>query len=663
MSSHHNDEDLSHLELNQLKRQYKDLINKRKQLEVKENSTSSYYSKIVFQLKEEKQNTLKEFRLATSSSCNARDGQNCKKIQDLLIEKNTILRRIDSLKKENEKLDSLIKSTEAKVHQQRIKSSKLKFEQTKATSSAQHHLKMLCVLEGRLNREESKCNAILAQNASIRDLIDTLVNEKHKFQRRFNKLDSRLQNLTLQVSSILDMSLTTHDQIGEITTRNFSLRDRLVSEHNQFSSDKMELEVDMNSKIKWRSFMNTMQNSRSEHFEARHVREIQKRVQQDIERENKLAKLERAWSRIIDSVDKNNEDGRASLRKSSANSGSPSEGCTGTGAVTNTTSYPIDLQNPEAGCLTVEKIMEKSKKLEEENFAAFIENNYQFAKNDRLREELEDVKKQIEFYYLQTARQEKSSGCDLNLKKLEIIKLKELDEKASKEYYVSASYLLQLEKGLKQLRTSLKLDQKEASIMGSFGECHSENDLLTSDQIRTYLANIEEHICSLISCHYYKIDNGIEMWSYFADPSKVHRVSRKSKPDNSAWNAVRKSVGYCHTVVQTPESKAIILQPISQIDIAKKLMLPMSRSSKRRLSANMRRLSHFMSADTPENESDNDGELTADNLENYIVDDEVMSIENLIKMANDHYEARYNLMIINKNRRRSTISRRFSYRQ
>ena len=49
-----------------------------------------------------------------------------------------------------------------------------------------------------------------------------------------------------------------------------------------------------------------------------------------------------------------------------------------------------------------------------------------------------------------------------------------------------------------------------------------------------------------------------------------------------------------------------------------------------------------------------------DNLDRFVPDDEIMSHEQLREKAQEHYQARYQIWQANKNRRRSTISRKFS---
>merc|ERR1719454_872746 len=172
--------------------------------------------------------------------------------------------------------------------------------------------------------------------------------------------------------------------------------------------------------------MSALQNDRIEHLDEKLTREIQIRMRQKCERESKLLRLNEAWHRIIDSVN--------DLQK--------------------------DSEKLDRSEVTVDTIMEKSKKLEEENFAGFIENNFQIEKMDALREDLGKHRHLIEKYEQQSFLQGKSYGCQLDLKRLEALQLEGLAETSNKDYYDSSDHLFQLEKGLKKLRARLGLDTK-----------------------------------------------------------------------------------------------------------------------------------------------------------------------------------------------------------
>lgn len=206
-------------ELAYLRRQYKDLLKKRSHMMLYDKSLFIYWDKIIKNLESEKANTLKELGLATSSTCSVRDNYNCKKLENTLLEKSKTIGKINRLVKENSKLDAEIKKWEEKVQLQRIESAKLKHTMEKNCSTADTNLKRMAVLEGRLNREENKCNSILAKNRNIRELIETLVNEKHKFEHSNKSLKHRFQHLKAQTSSILDLALVNLDQITDINNK------------------------------------------------------------------------------------------------------------------------------------------------------------------------------------------------------------------------------------------------------------------------------------------------------------------------------------------------------------------------------------------------------------------------------------------------------------
>ena len=219
--------------------------------------------------------------------------------------------------------------------------------------------------------------------------------------------------------------------------------------------------------------------------------------------------------------------------------------------------------------------------------------------------------------------------------------------------------------------------------MGSFEASNSENDheLLSHDVIKQYLANIDEHIHNLISCHFYRKEDGPEEWSYFADPSKIParktkvqhtppnvNVDSEGKPKKGllakgGWAKVRKSVGLAPCTNASP-ARQIILEPPSQIDLTKKTIVNLTSKKGRRLTQ-LRKFSLYMNQGqidgAASQHSQANMQLDGPGFLNYMSpEDAILQFDESKDLADQHYSLRYKAIEAQKNRRRSTISRKFS---
>jgi hypothetical protein len=630
----HDDERTELPELSSLRRQYNKIGQSRQRVRERNSFLLVYWHKMIKDLENEKTRVGKELRLATSSACGKRDENNCQKLEDRLIEKANTKIEIEKSKQGNLELDISLKKWEERVQLQRVKSSKLRFNQSKSSASASFYLKRLSVLEGRLNREESKFNSTLANNAAVRALIDTLVNEKHKYEFRYTILDKKWFEIKSQISNILDLSLSTYEQTADMKSRNKSMKEKFETEYNQFSSDRMELEVDINSKEKWRSFMGDVRNTRWQHKMEQKQRDRDLMMQMDIERNEKLIKLEKAWGRIVKCIhptsNTNTNNNSETISKQTSNS-------------TQSTLKDLkDLKETEEGNQddifnentsyissyesSVEKILEKSKRLEEEHFASFNENNYQKEQIRKLEKELSKIKSQIKDEKKEMTKIEQFSELQNNSIMYERAGMNQGIESYRKKIDENDDMICSFEKSINQIRQKLNLTSQPED---------SDHDQLLSE-----LANIDEYVNKVLAGYFHNRSDGKDEWVYFQDPSLLKKGTEKpSKISSEVWNK-RKSVVIGPDVI---EKTSVILDPASTVDIRK------GKNQKQEI---IPRRSSLGSSVPEEVEK-----VDITDLNNVVPDNKMLSIEELNGLANKHYRLRKDKLLAQKTRRRSTLRR------
>merc|ERR1711881_200875 len=145
-------------------------------------------------------------------------------------------------------------------------------------------------------------NDTLAKNERIRDQIVTLMNEKRKFTVLYKALSERHKENHAQITRILDRGISLYEQIEDIKTKRELCLDRYEKDRWQRESDIKELGLSIAEIQRSFKFMEEKANMRSEQVQEKLGRDMALRVQHDLERAEKLRRLELAWKRVTDLI-------------------------------------------------------------------------------------------------------------------------------------------------------------------------------------------------------------------------------------------------------------------------------------------------------------------------------------------------------------------------
>jgi len=303
-SDDENEENIEHAlrkELDHLRAKYATLLKEKNSLRIYNDAYTVINENEINQLLSEQGNLKKELELASSSSNAIRDQSNCSKLEELIINKGTVLDKIRNERKNLETINHDIYNWEEKVKNQREASAKIKFQKERQLSAAVFE-KRQKVLESRLHLHITKYNDTLAKNERIRDQIVTLMNEKRKFTVLYKALSERHKENHAQITRILDRGISLYEQIEDIKTKRELCLDRYEKDRWQRESDIKELELSIAEIQRSFKFMEEKANMRSEQVQEKLGRDMALRVQHDLERAEKLRRLELAWKRVTDLI-------------------------------------------------------------------------------------------------------------------------------------------------------------------------------------------------------------------------------------------------------------------------------------------------------------------------------------------------------------------------
>lgn len=224
------------------------------------------------------------------------------KIENLLVEKDQVITRMEMEKGKQETLNVKIKEMEKLIHKARIDKAaknKQKIPTHETEMTEQKAQKRMHVLEGRLHRERSKFNDILADNTKLRELIHTLRLEKKKFVHKQKDLQRECRKNRENSRELMDAATLFYNQQKNDrqklmdSVQVFNLFQEQATEEQKLLKLKVDkehvLEDFMDNKLFDRGTM--LQEKKD-----REKKEIQKR---DMTRMVKLMSLETAWKKII----------------------------------------------------------------------------------------------------------------------------------------------------------------------------------------------------------------------------------------------------------------------------------------------------------------------------------------------------------------------------
>ncbi|CAF0873211.1 unnamed protein product [Brachionus calyciflorus] len=261
--NHSDDSDDEHAlesELERLQLQLKVSEQQRLQYSIEVQKKIRLQNQLITNLEGEKEELGKDLRLAESKTNEKKDVVKTETLGKLLEEKDTKEKEIKDEKDRGKEIDVKIQEWEKKIRNKRRE-----IGGTNAGANfVTHSKKQEKVLENRLDHALKSFNSILTQNANLRDEIDNLRIERHRFEDLHKKLEKELQSLREEIAQVIENSTQAYDQREEAQAKMVLMRDKEDKDKVQLNTELKELirVIDHDKKLK--EFMKIKTQERNE---------------------------------------------------------------------------------------------------------------------------------------------------------------------------------------------------------------------------------------------------------------------------------------------------------------------------------------------------------------------------------------------------------------
>ncbi|XP_013064556.2 coiled-coil domain-containing protein 63-like [Biomphalaria glabrata] len=402
------------------------------------------------QLESEKEELLKQLRLAESRSNQVKDEQYTDTLVTLLEAKDKNEEEMRAQEEEQKNLDAKIKALEKDIKELQRNTGGSNVGSEHST----HVTKKQRVLENRLDQAKKKFNDCLSQNAKLRDEIESHRNEHHKFENLYKKLEKELKNLRKEMAEIIESSTAAYDQRDDAQAKMIILKEKADKDVQQHNTEMKELVRIIDHDRKLKEFMGIKGQERQEDpqlvaWRQRKAVESEKKKESQ---EDSVETYEEAFVRIREMTGEDDID------------------------------------------ILVRRFIE----VEDTNFALFNYVNEQNNEIEKLNEDINAIQLEIENF--------KKQGIELESQRKQI--LRSLEEKQTKASREADEY------EQKHKEVSKILDQLKAGIDSLFNKINCDrstiNDMLgaatgvTDSNMIQYLGIIEQRTNELLAIQTYE---------------------------------------------------------------------------------------------------------------------------------------------------------------
>lgn len=250
--------------------QEQELVKLQRQNRIMENDRAAYTEESqnhirkqkseISMLEAEKQELLKELRLAESRSNQVRDEEHTDTLVTLLEAKDEHEKNIEEFKREQQELDAEIREWENKIKEQHKNMGGIHMS-TQHTTQTQ---KTTRVLENRLDQAKKRFNDCLCTNAQLRDEIESLRNEHKRFESLYKKLEKELRACRREMGEVIEKSTQAYDQRDDAQAKMIILKEKSDKDVQQHETEMKELVRIIDHDRKLKEFMGIKGQERQE---------------------------------------------------------------------------------------------------------------------------------------------------------------------------------------------------------------------------------------------------------------------------------------------------------------------------------------------------------------------------------------------------------------
>lgn len=440
--------------------QEQELVKLQRQNRIMENDRAAYTEESqnhirkqkseISMLEAEKQELLKELRLAESRSNQVRDEVHTDTLVTLLEAKDEHEKDIEESKREQQELDAEIRKWENKIKEQHKNMGGVHMS-TQHTTQTQ---KTTRVLENRLDQAKKRFNDCLCTNAQLRDEIESLRNEHKRFESLYKKLEKELRACRREMGEVIEKSTQAYDQRDDAQAKMIILKEKADKDMQQHNTEMKELVRIIDHDRKLKEFMGIKGQERQEDPQLvawRQKKEAAEAEKKKESQEDSVETYEHAFQKIKEMTGEDDLD------------------------------------------LLVKRFID----VEDTNFALFNYVNEQNNEIEKLNDEIQGIKDDIEKF--------KEQGIELEEQRRVI--LKQLEEKQNtahseadeyeQKYKEVAKILDQLKAGIDSLFNKINCDR--AAIDDMLGAASG----VTEGNMLQYLGIIEQRTNELLAVQTY----------------------------------------------------------------------------------------------------------------------------------------------------------------
>ncbi|XP_048249157.1 coiled-coil domain-containing protein 63-like [Haliotis cracherodii] len=212
------------------------------------------------QLEKEKQELLKELRLAESRSNQIRDEEHTDTLVTLVEAKDDCDLEIKEEKQNHVELDAKIREWEKKIRNQHKNMGGVHMSSQHTTQTQ----KTVRVLENRLDQSKKRFNDSLSDNAKLRDEIQGLRTEHKRFENLYKKLEKELRQLRRDMGEDIQSSTEAYDARDDAQAKMLVLKDKADKDMQQHNAEMKELVRIIDHDRKLKEFMGIKGQERQE---------------------------------------------------------------------------------------------------------------------------------------------------------------------------------------------------------------------------------------------------------------------------------------------------------------------------------------------------------------------------------------------------------------
>ncbi|XP_064642414.1 coiled-coil domain-containing protein 63-like [Lineus longissimus] len=247
-------------ELEKLKRQHRIMQCQREDYTEESQNLIRRQKNEIEQLEDDKRDLLVDMRLAESRCNENKDNKNCDELSNLADEKDFMEQEVEDERNLHMELDSELRAWEKKIREQHKKMGGVHMSGAHTVQTQ----KKARTLENRLDQALKKFNSALTINSDLRDEIDSLRNERKRFENIYKRLDKELQQLRRDIGEVIDTSTQSYDARDEAQAKMILLKEKADKDLQQHNAEMKELIRIIEHDRKLKEFMGIKGQERQE---------------------------------------------------------------------------------------------------------------------------------------------------------------------------------------------------------------------------------------------------------------------------------------------------------------------------------------------------------------------------------------------------------------